>query len=85
MILRTIFRMLWVVVAFCIAVAVALAVLFALGALWVGDELRTAAPSDPLLRQGAPVFGMVLFASTIAPAVNIMFMPCGARSRPSVP
>jgi len=71
-ILRTIFRMLWVVVAFCIAVAVALGVLFALGAIWVGDELRAAAPSDPLLQQGAPVFGMVLFASTITPALNAL-------------
>ncbi|MGH6804342.1 MAG: hypothetical protein ACREC3_13380 [Methyloceanibacter sp.] len=70
MIVRTIFRMLWVVVAFCLAVAVALAVLFALGAMWTGDELRAAAPNDPLLRDGAPIFGMVLFAGTVAPALN---------------
>ena len=54
--------MLWVTVAFCIAVAVALAALFALGAVWVGDELRAAAPHDPMLRHGAaPVYGIVLF------------------------
>ena len=72
MIFRTIFRMLWVVVAFCIAIAVALAVLFALGALWVGDELRAAAPSDPLLRQGMTVFAMVLFAGTVTPALKAL-------------
>lgn len=72
MIIRTIFRMLWVVVAFCLAIAVALAALFALGAIWVGDELRAAAPSDPLLQQGAPLFGMVLFAGTVAPALNVL-------------
>jgi len=71
-IIRTIFRMLWVVVAFCLAIAVALAALFALGAIWVGDELRAAAPSDPLLQQGAPLFGMVLFAGTVAPALNAL-------------
>jgi hypothetical protein len=71
-ILRTIFRMLWVVVAFCLAVAVALAVLFALGAMWTGDALRAAAPNDPLLRDGAPIFGMVLFAGTVAPALNAL-------------
>jgi len=71
-IFRTIFRMLWVVVAFCLAVAVALAVLFALGAMWTGDALRAAAPNDPLLRDGAPIFGMVLFAGTVTPALNAL-------------
>jgi hypothetical protein len=71
-IFRTIFRMLWVVVAFCLAVAVALAVLFAFGAMWTGDALRAAAPNDPLLRDGAPIFGMVLFAGTVTPALNAL-------------
>ena len=72
MILRTIFRMAWVVTALLVAIAVALAVLFALGAVWVGDELKAAAPHDPMLQQGAPVFGMVLFASTVAPALTVL-------------
>ena len=73
MIVRTIFRMLWVTVAFCIAIAAALATLFALGAFWVGDELRAAAPHDPMLRHGAaPVFGMVLFAGTVTPALTAL-------------
>lgn len=73
MILRTIFRMVWVVVAFCLAVAAALAVLFALGAAWVGDELRAAAPHDPMLRHGADrVFGVVLFAGTVTPALTAL-------------
>jgi hypothetical protein len=71
-ILRTIFRMIWVVTAFCIAALVALAVLFALGAIWVGDELRAAAPSDPLLERGAPIFGVVLFAGTVGPALTAL-------------
>jgi hypothetical protein len=65
--------MLWVVVAFFIAALAALAVLFALGAVWVGDELRAAAPDDPLLRHGgARVIGAVLFAGTVGPALNAL-------------
>jgi hypothetical protein len=71
-ILRTVFRMIWVVTAFCIAALVALAVLFALGAIWVGDELRAAAPNDPLLEQGAPIFGVVLFVGTVGPALTAL-------------
>jgi hypothetical protein len=71
-ILRTIFRMVLVVVAFFVAVAVALAVLFALGAIWAGDELRAAAPPDSIFQQAAPIFGMVLFAGTVAPALNAL-------------
>ena len=57
--------------SFCLAALAALAVLFALGAMWVGDELRAAAPQDPMLHHGAaPVFGVVLFASTVAPALT---------------
>ena len=73
MILNTLFRGIWVVTAFCLAALVALAVLFALGALWVGDELRIAAPHEPMLHHGAaPVFGVVLFASTVAPALTCL-------------
>ena len=72
MIVRTIFRLFWVALAFCIAVGVGLAVLFALGAYWVGDELRAAAPNDPLLEQGAPVFGVILFTTTVAPALTLL-------------
>ncbi len=72
MIFRYVFRMLWVVTAFCIAAAASLAVLFALGALWAGSELRSAAPQDPMLQHAAPLFGMVLFAGTVAPALNAL-------------
>lgn len=73
MIVRTIFRVLWAATAFLLAVTVAVSVLFALGALWVGDELRAAAPYDPMLRHGAaPMFGMVLFASTVTPALTVL-------------
>jgi hypothetical protein len=64
-------RGLWVILAFGLAAFAALAVLFALGAIWVGDELRAAAPHDPMLHHGAaPFFGVVLFAGTVAPALT---------------
>ena len=53
MITRTILHALWAVIVFVFAVTVALGVLFMLGAAWVGDELRAAAPHDPMLRHGA--------------------------------
>lgn len=60
-------------VAFCAATGVALAVLLALGAMWVGDELRNAAPSDPLLRHGGAVaFGAIFFTSVVAPAMTAL-------------
>ncbi|MGC2409496.1 MAG: hypothetical protein WA441_05765 [Methyloceanibacter sp.] len=71
MIIRTFFRVLWAVTAFVLAVMVALAALFALGALWVGDELRAAAPGDPVLEMGGPWFGVALFTTTVAPALTI--------------
>jgi hypothetical protein len=72
MIVRTIFRMAGVMTAFLVAIAAALAVLFVLGAVWVGDELKAAAPHDPMLQHGAPVFGMVLFAKTVTPALTVL-------------
>ena len=72
MIVRTIFRLLWVVLAFCIAVAIAAILLIVLGAVWVGDELRTLAPEDPVLHDAAPVFGFVLFAGTVAHALTAL-------------
>ena len=74
MILRYVIRVTWVVVAFCLAAIVALAVLFALGSMWVGDELRAAAPPhDPVLSGGgATAFGVVLFASAVAPALTAL-------------
>jgi hypothetical protein len=73
MIGRVIWRGIIVVVAFCVAAGVALAVLFALGALWVGDELRAAAPNDPLFRHGgAAAFGVVLFTGFVAPALTAL-------------
>ena len=73
MISRYIWRALVVVVAFFVAVAVALAVLFALGSMWVGDELRAAAPGDPLFRHGgAAAFGVVLFTVTVTPALTAL-------------
>ena len=72
MIVRTIFRALWVVVAFTVAAGAALAVLVALGAMWAGDELRAAAPHDPMIEMGAPWFGAALFTITVAPALSAL-------------
>jgi hypothetical protein len=70
-ILNTVLRGVWVIVAFGLAAFAALAVLFAVGAIWVGDELRAAAPHDPMLHHGAaPIFGIVLFAGTVTPALT---------------
>ena len=69
----TLFRLLWAATAFCIAAGVALVVLYVLGAWWVGNELRAAAPHEPALRHGgAPFFGIVLFASTVTPALTAL-------------
>ncbi len=74
MILRYVVRVVWVVIAFALASAVALAVLYSLGAMWVGDELRAAAPPhDPILSHGgATIFGIVLFAGTVTPALTAL-------------
>jgi hypothetical protein len=70
---RTLLRALWVTVVFLLSAAVALIVLFALGAVWVGDELRAAAPHDPMLRHGADrAFGLVFFVGTVAPALTVL-------------
>jgi hypothetical protein len=72
LIVRTIFRALWAATVFVFAVVVALGVLFVLGALWVGDELRAAAPNDPVLSMGANWFSIVLFVGTVTPALTIL-------------
>jgi hypothetical protein len=73
MIVGTIFRVLWAATVFVFAVAVALGVLFLLGSLWVGDELRATAPNDQMLRHGgASIFGMVLFVGTVTPALTVL-------------
>jgi len=69
----TVFRLLWAATAFCIAAGIALVVLYVLGAWWVGSELRAAAPQDPVLHHGgAPFLGIVLFASTVTPALTAL-------------
>ena len=59
-----------------------LALLIVLGAVWVGDELRAIAPEDPVLQDAAPVFGMVLFAGTVAHALTARLS--GRNVRPSL-
>jgi hypothetical protein len=73
MIIRTIFRALWAAAVFVLAAVVALGVLFLLGTLWVGDELRAAGQNDPMLRHGAAsVFAFLLFVGTVTPALTVL-------------
>ena len=72
MITRTIFRVLWAATVFVFAFVVALGVLFLLGALWVGDELRALAPDDPVLAAGSGWMGAAIFAVTVVPALTIV-------------
>jgi len=72
MISRIIFRTILVVVAFFLAALVSVVVLFALGAIWAGNELSAAAPQESVMQHAAPVFGAVLFAGTVAPALNAL-------------
>ena len=72
MILSGFFRFIWVALALMLAIGVGLATLFALGAIWIGDELRAAAPGDPVFDLGAPWFGAVLFTFTVVPALTAL-------------
>jgi hypothetical protein len=72
MISRIIFRTILAVFAFFVAALVSVAVLFALGAIWAGNELSAAAPQDSVMQHAAPIFGAVLFAGTVAPALNAL-------------
>jgi hypothetical protein len=70
--LRLITRVLWAATVFVFAFAVALGVLFLLGGLWVGDELRALAPQDPVLATGSSWVGAAIFALTVVPALTIV-------------
>ena len=72
MIVRTLLRAIWVILAFGLAVAVALLALVILGGMWVGEELRAAAPHDPFFAEGGDWIGGVLFAWTVAPALTLL-------------
>ncbi|MDJ0512510.1 MAG: hypothetical protein QNJ62_03585 [Methyloceanibacter sp.] len=77
-----------VVVSFLVVAGVALALLFALGSIWVGDELRTIAAEDPqfqafirsdpvfqdpaVLQSLAMAFGAVVFIGTVGPALTAL-------------
>jgi hypothetical protein len=57
---------------FVFAFAVTLGVLFLLGGLWVGDELRALAPDHPVLAAGSGWVGAAIFAFTVVPALTIV-------------
>lgn len=73
MIGHMIWRGIVIVIAFCVAIGVALAALFTLGATWVGDELKAISPGDPLLHHGGAVaLGAALFTGTVVPALTAL-------------
>ena len=77
-----------VIVSFFVGVGVALAVLFALGSVWMGDELQAIAIDDPqfrafvlqdpvlqdvaVQRSIAMAFGAVVFIGTVGPALTAL-------------
>ena len=70
MILKTLFRWLWVVIAFAIAASIALVVLFGLGIFWLGDEIRADAGGDEFIWHTAEVFAAFFFTAAVAPALT---------------
>ncbi|GAB4228891.1 MAG: hypothetical protein Kow0032_09740 [Methyloligellaceae bacterium] len=74
MILDTLLRWLWIAIAFCLAAACALMVLFVAGSLWAGEALRTIAEAhdDAVLLYGSDFFGAFLFIVSVAPALTAL-------------
>ncbi|MFQ5625914.1 MAG: hypothetical protein ACE5FM_04585 [Methyloligellaceae bacterium] len=70
MILKTLFRWLWVVIAFAIAASIALTVLFGLGIFWLGDEIRAGSQGDEFIWHTAEVFAAFFFTAAVAPALT---------------
>jgi hypothetical protein len=71
-ILKTLFRWLWVVIAFFIASAVTIMVLFGLGIFWLGDEIRAGAGGDDFLMNTANLFAAIFFTAAVAPALTAL-------------
>lgn len=70
MIFKTLLRWIWVALAFFIASAIALIVLFALGIFWLGDEIRAGAGGDEFIWHTAEVFAALFFTAAVAPALT---------------
>lgn len=72
MILKTVLRWVWVMIAFLIACMIAVTVLFTLGIFWLGDEFREAAPGDVFIWETAEIFAAVFFTTAVAPALTAL-------------
>ena len=74
MILDTIFRWIWIALAFCISAFTAVLSLFILGTLWAGGALREFAQTqgDEFIWYGSDAFGTVFFVSAVAPALTAL-------------
>lgn len=74
MILDTLLRWVWIAIAFCLSAFVAIVVLFTLGTLWAGEELREVAEAqgDWFLWHGSNAFGALFFTSAVVPALTAL-------------
>ncbi len=72
MIIKTLLRWLWLVVALLIAASAALIVLFSLGIFWLGDEIRAASGDNEILWHGADVFAAIFFTSAVGPSLTAL-------------
>jgi hypothetical protein len=72
MILKTVFRMIWVAIAFLLAASAALACLFLLGTMWGLEVWRTASPRDPVSYSLlGPAFSITGFTSIVLPVLKM--------------
>ena len=72
MIIKTILRWLWVVIAFAISSSIALTVLFGLGIYWLGDEIRADAGGDEFILHTADAFAAIFFTAAVVPALTFL-------------
>lgn len=74
MILNTLLRWIWIAVAFFLSALIAIVVLFTLGTLWAGEELREVARThnDWLLWHGSDAFGALFFSAAVVPALTAL-------------
>lgn len=64
-------RLLWVAFSFLFSATVAVVILFAVGALWLGNEFA-AEVEDPAMMIPAHFFGAIFFAGAVGPALTML-------------
>lgn len=64
-------RLLWVGLSFLFSATIAVIVLFAVGALWLGNEFA-AEVDDPAMMIPAHFFGAIFFVGAVGPALTML-------------